>query len=265
MTSLFDSRLAIGVAGATAIALGVLGAAWLRGADAPGAAAPLATAGQAQAAGAWAAPIGPGALAAPASALPGMGGDSLPTGEPQLALDGGGHLVPSLALRKLVDSYLGNPSGAQRQARANELRAYLKGRLKAPALAEALRIVSDYLGYLEIEEQLLARERFARPDPSGLSDAQVEHLLAWQQQRSRLRERTLGTLVAQAWFETEDANCATALSDWRLLHQAPAEGEELESNELRARRVHGPVLEQRRNMHAQACASLLVDGLAARG
>jgi hypothetical protein len=74
----------------------------------------------------------------------------------------------------------------------------------------------------------------------------------------------LGTAVAQAWFGLEDADCRTALSDWRLA-QTPAESEEVGSNELRERRLHGAMLEQRRNERAQSCAAQLMDRLAASG
>jgi hypothetical protein len=154
------------------------------------------------------------------------------------------------------------PSNARR---ANELGDYLKGRLKQPALADAQRIVNDYLVYLQIEEQLLAGERLTQPDPSGLTEDQVRHLLAWQQQRSQLRQRMLGFAVAQAWYEAEDATCTSALADWSTMQRVPGEGEELDSNELRDRRLHGAVLQEKRNNNAQSCASRIMEGLAARG
>jgi hypothetical protein len=75
----------------------------------------------------------------------------------------------------------------------------------------------------------------------------------------------LGGAVTQAWYESEDANCSTALADWSTMQQAPGEGQELDSNELRARRVHGAALQEKRNYYAQSCASQIMDGLAARG
>jgi lipase chaperone LimK len=258
MTSLFDSKLGIGAVGAMAVAIGVFGVVWLQRADSPRQPDERARAGAS-----WDAPIGPGMLAAAVSGPPAPGLESRPTREPDLAFDAGGHLVPNLALRQLVDSYLDKVPGIQRQARANALRAYLEGRLRQPALADAQRIVNDYLAYRQIEEQLLARERFAQPDPSGLTDDQVRRLLAWQQQRAQLRQRTLGVTVTQAWYEAEDATCSTALADWSLMQKAP--GEELDSNELRERRIHGQALQEKRNYFAQSCASQIMEGLAARG
>jgi lipase chaperone LimK len=257
MNSLLDSKFAIGAAGALAVAMGVFGVVWLHGADAPRQPEPQAVAG-----GSWDGPIGPGMLASAAPGPAALGIESGPIPGPQLTVDAGGHLVPDMALRKLVDSYLDKVPAAQRQARTNDLRAYLKVQLKQPALADAERIVSDYLVYRQLEEELLARERFTPPDPSGLTDEQVKRLLAWQQQRSQLRQRTLGGAVTQAWYEAEDATCSTALADWRTMQQAPGERPELDSNELRARRLHGPVLQEKRNYFAQSCASQIMEGLA---
>jgi hypothetical protein len=174
-------------------------------------------------------------------------------------VDAAGRLAIDPALHHLFDAYLKNDA-----PREQELRAYLRRRLAQPALAQAEQLAGDYLRYLQAEAALRANTRVAPPDPSGLSVAQVEQMQAWQQQRSQMRERMLGTAVAQAWFGIEDADCRTALSDWRLA-QTPAESEEVGSNELRARRLHGAVLEQRRNERAQSCAAQLMDRLAAGG
>lgn len=256
MDSLFDSKLTLGAAGAGAVLLGVLAVLHFGRADVgPRADAP------AQAAGTWDNPIGPGQLGGAVRDAPMLGLDPDAARDPHLALDSGGHLVPDLALRTLVDSFIGKSSGAERQARAGQLRAFLDRKLQAPAAQDAHRIVGDYLAYLDAEAPLRARERFARPDPSGLSDAEVEHLLAYQQQRAQLRQRMLGSAVAKAWFEGDESECATALSDWRKLHE-PADAADVDSNELQARRLHGAALEERRNAFAQDCASQIMAGLA---
>jgi lipase chaperone LimK len=260
MNSLFDSKLAIGAASIGAMALGVAGAVlYVQRANLPHTAPE-----PAQVARAWDAPVGPGQLPGAVSEPPVPDLDLPQAHAPQLALDRGGHLVPDLALRTLIDSFLSKAGGAERKQRAPGLRALLKSSLPSPAAAEADRIVTDYLGYLEVEEQLLARERFARADPGGLSPSEVDHLLAWQQQRAQLRQRILGVAVAQAWFETEDSTCAAALEDWRKLREPEDGTQEQDSNELRARRVHGAALEERRNNNAQGCASQIMDGLAGR-
>lgn len=248
MASLFDSKMAIGLACVAAVALGAGSVVWLHGDGAP----PVAATAAPRAG--WDAPIGPGGLAA--------GGDAV-TQVPAAAslTDGAGNLRIDAGLRTLFDGYLAKTGGAARQARAAQLHAYLNSRLAPPARGQAADLVDAYLRYLQAEEELRAQVRFTRPDPSGLSDQQVEQMLAWQQERAHLRERMLGMTVAQAWFGADDGDCKGALEDWRKM-RAPAGAEEVDSNELRARRVHGAVLEQGRNERAQACASRLMDGSA---
>ena len=255
MAFLLDSKLGAGMVCAAGIAIGVTAAFWLQDS-----AAPPATPAPA-AASAWDGAIGPGALAAPA---PGRA-DALgmaTAGEPALT-DAGGRLVIGPPLRQMIDSYV-LKDGAGRQARAAELRAYLRQRLAQPALGQAEGLVGDYLRYLDAEHALRAQLRVAPLGEGALDPARVEQLQAWQRQRAQLRERMLGAAVSQAWFGLEDAGCRTALADWRLA-LAPAESEEVDSNELRARRLHGAMLEQRRNEQAQSCAAQLMDRLAAGG
>jgi lipase chaperone LimK len=244
MAFALDSKLVFGVACLLGAGAGVMGAVYLRDTDAP-AAVPARSAS-------WDGPVGPGALAAAAPA-------ALAPGEQPL-LDAAGRLLVDPALHRLFDSFLKN-GGAPRE---QELRAYLKRRLGPQALAQAEGLAGDYLRYLQAEAALRASQRFARPDPAGLSPADVAQMLAWQQQRAQLRERMLGVAVSQAWFGTEDTDCRTALTDWRIM-RTPADSEEVDSNELRARRLHGAVLEQRRNERAQSCASQLTARLAANG
>jgi lipase chaperone LimK len=247
MASVFDSKLAIGLACVAAVAFGAGSVVWLHGDGAqPAAPAAAPHAG-------WDAPIGPGGLVA--------GGDAAtpPPATPSLT-DGAGNLRIDAGLRTLFDGYLAKTGAAAREARAAQLRAYLDSRLTPPARGQAADLVDAYLRYLRAEGELRAQARLTRPDPSGLSDQQVAQMLAWQQERAHLRERMLGTTVAQAWFGADD-DCRSALEDWRKM-RAPAGAEEVDSNELRARRVHGAVLEQGRNERAQACASRLMDGTA---
>jgi lipase chaperone LimK len=252
MAFALDSKPVFGIACALAVAAGVMGAVYLRGTDASPAAPAVASARSAS----WDGPVGPGALAAAVPAA-----DSSRTELP--LLDASGRLLVDPALRRLFDSFLRN-GGAAAAPREQELRAYLKRRLAPAALAQAESLAGDYLRYLRAEAALRASQRFAPPDPAGLSPAQVAQMLAWQQQRAQLRERMLGSAVSQAWFGTEDADCRLALTDWRLA-RAPAESDEVDSNELRERRLHGAALEQRRNERAQSCAGQLMERLAANG
>lgn len=254
MASLLDSKLGFGLSCLLGAAAGVMGVVYLRGADVPGAA----SAAPAQQAASWDGPAGPGALAPSA---PGDGGAASAPGGPPL-LDAGGRLMVDQALHRLFDTYL--KGGGEPGAREQALRAYLKRRLAPPALAQAERLAGDYSRYLQAETALRTDAHLPAPDPAGMSMAQVEQMLAWQARRAQLRERMLGTAVAQAWFGTDDAECMTALNDWRLM-RTPAGADEVGSNELRDRRLHGAMLEQRRNERAQSCAAQLMDRLAADG
>lgn len=255
MASLFVGKLGFGVACVLGAAAAVVGVAYLRQADPP-AAAPVRTAS-------WDGPVGPGALAA--AVPPGGAGASTaaaPMAGEQPLLDAAGRLRIDPALHRLFDSFLKNGAGGA--PREQELRAWLERRLVPPALAQAESLAADYARYLKAEAALRANERFPPLDRAGLSSSQVEQMLAWQQQRAQLRERMLGAAVSQAWFGTEDADCRTALTDWRTM-RAPVGSEEVDSNELRDRRLHGAMLEQRRNERAQSCASQLMDRLAVNG
>jgi len=237
MASLFDSKAAIGLACVVAVAVGAGSVVWLHGDGVTPAAAPVAP----QAG--WDGPIGPGVVTAPAPAAP----DGPPL------TDAEGNLRVDPALHTLFDSYLAQPGGAA------ALRAYLDHRLVPPARKQGTDLVDAYVRYLQADDALRARVRVTRPDPSGLSDRQVTDLLAWQQDRAQLRDRMLGPAVAQAWFGADDADCRIALEDWRKMRAAP-DSDEVDSNELHARRRHGAVLEQGRNERAQACAQRLLAG-----
>jgi hypothetical protein len=178
-------------------------------------------------------------------------------------IDSFGHLVPDLALRRLIDSFLSNTQTVPRQQRALELRAYLKGRLVAPANDEAERIVTSYLAYLDAQDRMLARERRAAPvAESGLSERAVEGLLAWQEQRAQLRRRLLGDALTRAWFEADDARCTTVLHDWLKQFAPPDPTQEPDFAELRERRLHGAALEAMRSFDAESCATQIRLGFA---
>ncbi|MDB5933267.1 MAG: hypothetical protein JWQ01_611 [Massilia sp.] len=213
------------------------------------------TAPAAPSAHAWDGPVGPGLASGGAGQFPALGASLPAPPEPGMEVDAAGHLVLNLALRKVMDAYLVNVQPASRRARAEELRAFLKGKLPAPAADEADRVVIQYLDYLDAEERYLARERFSAPAAAGLSERDVERLLAWHEQRAQQRQRVLGPALAQAWFEADDARCGAMLRDWQLQHLALEPGQELDQAELRERRIHGAALEERRDADAQRCAA----------
>ncbi|MGZ5199532.1 MAG: hypothetical protein ACXWC4_07145 [Telluria sp.] len=249
--ALFDSKLALGVAGVGAVAIGVLAVVlWQRPADPP-ARAPAQ-------AGSWNGPVGPGLLAGPVRDLPSFAMQD--TRDAKIAVDASGHLVPDRALQQLMDEFLVKPRPAERQALEAQLRNFLRQRLDQPAAGEADRLVTSYVAYLQAEQQMLARERFTPSDPNGLSGQQVEHLLAWQRERAGLRERLLGTEVATAWYAEQDGNCAVVLNDWEK-QLAPPDDDD--SAEQWNRRRYGDALAERRNNDAQACAAQIAESIAA--
>lgn len=252
--ALFDSKLALGFAGAGAMAIGVLAVVlWQRPPEAP-AAAPAKI-------GSWSDPAGPGLLrsatlsAAPASGL------QVPR-DAKITVDALGHLVPDRALRALMDGFLVKSGPAGRRAMLAQLREFVTGRLRQPAAGEADSLAVAYAAYLQEEAQMVARERFTAFDPGGLSDQQVQHLLAWQRERAGLRERMLGREVAAAWFAEEDVNCTAVLNEWEKQLAPPGDDD---STEQFYRRRWGDMLAQRRNDNAQACAAQIVQSIAPRG
>jgi lipase chaperone LimK len=208
----------------------------------------------------WDGTAGPGMLSGPVRDMPAL--DAKVMRDTKIAVDAAGHLAPDRALRSLMDGFLLKGKPSERQAMETQLRVFLRDSLRQPAAGEADRLVTDYLAYMKAEQQMLSRERFTKPDPSGLSEEQVKHLLAWKEQRTALRERTLGAAVVHGWFEEEDGNCHVALTDW-LKQREPLE--QADPVELMTRRRFGAALEERRNQGAQACAAQIAESMRQRG
>lgn len=257
--ALFDSKLAQGLAATGALAVGVVAVVLWQRPDLLQQAAAVPAPAVAQQ---WDGAVGPGLLSSPVRDLPSLSLDPQAMRDTKIAVDAAGHLVPDRALRHLMDGFLVKGKPSERQAMQAQLRLLLRERLKQPAAGEADRLVTDYLAYLDAEQQMLLRERFTPPDPSGLSEQQVQHLLAWQKQRADLRQRMLGTAAASAWFDKEDAGCANALSEWQK-QLAPPDDDD--SNEQFARRRYGRRLAEGRNNNAEACAAQITGSMTQRG
>lgn len=254
----FDSKLTI-FATAGAVLLTVLAVWYWQGAATPD---PGPSPQQAHA---WDGPVGPGLANGQLPELPPLGADPGAIREPGLKTDAAGHIVADLALRQLMDSFLARGQASGRAQRAVELRVHLKDRLSGPAAAEADRLVTQYLDYLDTQDRMLARARLPASTAPSLSEHDVEQLLAFQDQRAQIRQRMLGTELAQAWFATDDSNCDAALHEWQKQHVEPDPSEEPDPVELRERRIHGAALEARRDIEAQVCAAQMSRGFAAGG
>lgn len=254
LDALFDNKLALGIAGAAAVTAGVYAVVlWQRPAAAP-ADVPAKL-------GSWNDPVGPGLLRSSSSGSAPAFDVQVPR-DARITVDALGHLVPDLALRKLMDGFLVRAKPSERQAMLAQLREFLTGRLRQPAASEADHLAIAYDAYLQQEALMVASERFTAPDPGGLSDQQVQHLLAWQHDRAQLRERMLGAAVAAVWFTEEDVNCTEALNEWEKQMAPPGDND---STEQFNRRRWGDMLAQRRNDNAQACAAQIAQSIAPRG
>jgi hypothetical protein len=252
---LFDSKFGLGIVGATVMAIAVLAVVYWQRPKVVQESAPAPTAQ-------WDGAMGPGMLSGTLRDMSASGLEAQTMRDTKIAVDAAGHLVPDRALRSLMDEFLVKVKPSERQAMEVQLRVFLRGRLRQPAAGEADRLVTDYLAYMNVEQQMLSRERFTQPDPSGLTDDQIKHLLAWQKQRAELRQRMLGTVAARAWFDAEDGDCANALNDWQK-QMAPPDDDD--SNEQFARRRYGKRLAEGRNNNAQACVAQIAGSIAQRG
>lgn len=252
----FDSKLTI-VAAVGTVVLTVLGVVYWQRAAIPDAATPPRAAN-------WDGPIGAGTLSAAPQELAPLGAALDVPRELSLTVDAGGHLVPDRALRRLMDSFLANGPVAGRQQRALDLRAYLKGKLAPGAANEADRIVAAYLDYLSAQDQMLARAGLSAPAAGGLTERDVERLLAVQDQRAQLRQHLLGDAITQAWFNADDARCNVVLRDWQKQFATAGASQEEDPMELRERRLHGPALAAMRTADAESCATQMRQGFAGR-
>lgn len=133
-----------------------------------------------------------------------------PAARPDLALTDDQRLIADHALRTAMEAYLSDRSNPRRLQQLDE---HLRGSLPAGAANEARALAVRYDAYLDDHAALLKAQNFAdEPD--------LHRLASWQAQRRQLRERMLGTEVAEQWFGTDDAYLAQALEERRQPVQA---------------------------------------------
>ncbi|MFZ6845038.1 hypothetical protein [Undibacterium sp. RuTC16W] len=112
-------------------------------------------------------------------------------------------LIIDQALRDTMDFFLMNDQQPSRELQLKALREYLKGNLPVPAYVQAEQLLQQYVSYMDAHDHMLTGQAF--PDlGQALSEADIQRLLVWQEQRARLRQSLLGMQVTQAWYEDED-------------------------------------------------------------
>src|SRR5471030_403806 len=189
-----------------------------------------------------------------------------------LATDAAGNLVVDPPLRVLFEFFLVRGDGADLNARADQLRAYLDRQVSGAAGAQAKKLASRYAAYARAHDELLASQRIALAGDAVPTAQQVDQLATWQQQRARLRQSSFGPALAKLWFGADDAELAHALAGLRE-HATPGAGPaateageaEPDSNTLRERRLHGATRDAARdndNSELLAAATLSYEAAA---
>ncbi|MES2160763.1 MAG: hypothetical protein V4476_06370 [Pseudomonadota bacterium] len=189
-----------------------------------------------------------------------------------LATDAAGNLVVDRPLRMLFEFFLVRADGADLNARADQLRAYLDRQVSGAAGAQAKTLAARYAAYMRAHDELLAGQRIALAGGAPTAQ-QVEQLATWQQQRARLRQSSFGPALAGLWFGADDAELAQALAGLReraapAAIPAAADGGEAEpdSNTLRERRLHGATRDAARdNDNSELLATATLSYEAAAG
>jgi hypothetical protein len=127
--------------------------------------------------------------------------------------DAGGRLVVDGALRQVCDFFLLGGLPGDRASHVALLRKYLHRTLPPAAGTEAEQIVDRYVLYMNLHDDLLARQ--ALPQWTDLpTPAEAERIINWVVQRTRLRQTILGPDVAKAWFADEEAAIQAGIAEF---------------------------------------------------
>lgn len=142
--------------------------------------------------------FGPGLIAAPQRSE-----DSPWISDVALSLTDEGDLLIDPALLHFFHQHLVEHAGpAAWENTEHDLRSKLAGK----ALAQALEIARSYQRYISDYDSLLAAQNL-----NGTAD--LVRLRGWAQQRHLLRQRIFGDAIALAWFDNDEANLDTALTE----------------------------------------------------
>jgi lipase chaperone LimK len=128
-----------------------------------------------------------------------------------LAMTDDHHLIVNDGLRDLIDFFLLEQTGDDR---ADQLKLYLRTRLRPPASEEAVQIVEHYVAYMKAHDDLLAAQNLDARSLNA-SNVDIDRIATWRQQRDALRQRMLGDQVVQAWYQNDDSQLEQAIDEWR--------------------------------------------------
>ena len=120
----------------------------------------------------------------------------------QLALDAGGHLRLTRALRNKLDDSLGWFDGPVSPEALERARQRLQQELREPALLEALRVLDSYAAYRNAAAEQQAKPSISAALPASLG---VMGEAMQLQRRSTLRAQMFPADVREAFFRDEEA------------------------------------------------------------
>jgi hypothetical protein len=125
----------------------------------------------------------------------------------------GGRLIVDGTLHQVYDFFILGGLPGDRASHVALLRKYLRRTLPQSASVEAEQIVDRYVLYMNLHDDLLARQSLPQwidlPTP-----AEAERIINWVVQRTRLRETILGADVAKAWFAEEEAVIQAGIAEF---------------------------------------------------
>ncbi|MBB5497969.1 hypothetical protein [Paraburkholderia sp. MM5384-R2] len=121
------------------------------------------------------------------------------------------HLISNDTLRELIDFFLLEQADDDR---ADQLKLYLRTRLRSPASEEAVQIVERYVAYMKAHDETLATQNL-NAQSLNASNVDINRISTWRQQRDQLRQRMLGGQVEQFWYQNDDSQLTQAIDEWR--------------------------------------------------
>jgi len=128
-----------------------------------------------------------------------------------LASSDGRQLLINPALHEVFDFFLLQQGGANADV---DLRDYLEASLPHPACIQAMEIFEHYQAYMRAHDSLLSSQNFGDVG-SAVPVPDIGRLVAWREQRDRMRLGMLGEQVVSVWYREDDNRFAEALEALR--------------------------------------------------